>query len=881
MSSAITPGTKLGPYEVDVRIGAGGMGEVWKGKDTRLDRSVAIKVLPAELAADAQFRIRFEREAKTISQLSHPHICVLHDVGRQSVPGAEVDYLVMELLEGETLADRLTRGPMPIGDVLRIGAQIAEALDAAHRNGVVHRDLKPGNIMLTRSGAKLLDFGLARPSEIVSWSVGADEATRARPLTAEGTIVGTFYYMAPEQLEGAQVDPRTDIFALGVVLYEMATGRRPFDGATKMSLIAAIVDRDPPPMQQFQPLTPPLFEHVVSRCLAKDSAERWQSAHDVARELTWIREAGSQAGAAAAVTSRTRSRERTAWTIAAVALAAAIAGFIAWRSTGVKPPGRVMRFTIPSVTVSRLGGLYGLIAVSPDGGEIAYVATQRTTTKLFRRPVDRVEPIEIEGSEGAHEPFYSPDGRSLAFFARQKLMKVAVSGGDPIPIAHAAEPRGGVWGEDGSIYFCPFYYGEIQRVSAAGGEPAPVTKVDRAHGERSHRWPDLLPGGKVLIYTIGKGRSWDDATIVAQRLDSGERKVLIEGGCGARYLPTGHIVYVRGSSLYAVPFDVKSLAVTGQPAVVAEGVANSTSGMAEFSFTSDGMLVYYARGAGADEGGTLAIVNRRGESVPAMMPPFVLQTPRFSPDGTKTAGIRGSEVWTWDFVRGVATRITSGPRTLNPTWSPDGSRLYYSSERYGPWNVFWKSSDGGGDEHPVVRGDDAMHMKSVSPDDRDILVSTNRRDTGYDLDLVSTSDGRMRSWLRTDGREFGGVFSPDGRWIAYESDESGQPEIYVRSSSSSAGRLQISTGGGANLSWKSQDEIVYQAESRLMSVTVKTAPSLEVSKPQLLLDRAFADYDVARDGRILLVVPHATASGPGQINVVLNWFEDVRAKSGK
>ncbi len=891
LNSGVVPGIRLGPYEVLSKIGAGGMGEVWKGTDTRLERSVAIKVLPAEFASDSQFRLRFDREAKTISQLSHPHICVVHDVGRHVVAGSpDVDYLVMELLEGETLATRLTRGAMPIEQVLRIGAQIAEALDAAHRKGVVHRDLKPGNVMLTKSGAKLLDFGLARAAAITPWS--AHSATIARgdqpadptvqkALTAEGTIVGTFQYMAPEQLEGAAVDARTDIFALGAVLYEMATGRRAFDGTTKTSIIAAIVDRDPPPMQQIQPLTPPALEHVVSRCLAKEATERWQSAHDVARELTWIREAGSNAGTSSVVSIRRKHREGIAWAIAAVALAAALlTGLFAWRRLQNAPPQRVMRFTVPSVSGLRLNAVYGLIAISPDGSQMVNVGSDKAGPKLFRRPIDNIEQVAIEGTDGARQPFFSPDGKWIGFVARHKLMKVAMSGGQPIIIASASESRGAEWAEDDSIYFCPFYYGGIERVSAAGGPSKPVTTVDRAHGERSHRWPHLLPGGKVLLYSVGRGGSWDDATVVAQRLDTGERKTLIEGGSDARYLPTGHLVYLRGTSLYAVPFDPKKLAVSGQPIEVAHGVANNTAGAGEFAFTPAGMLVYYSAGIVADEGGTLSVINARGDRLPAALPPFSMSTPRFSPDGTKIVGMRGNAVWTCDLVRGTTTRITTGARTISPVWSMDGSRVYYSSEHNGPWNPFWQDADGGGAQHAIVKTEESVMVNGVSPDGRELIAMSNRKETGPDIDIMTVADGRLRPLARTEATEQGATYSPDGKWVAYESDESGRPEVYVRPASGAAGRWQISVDGGTNPRWKKPAEIVYQNETKLMTAAVRTETSFSVAAPQLLLERSLSDYDIASDGRILIVEPPPTESGRGQINVVLNWFEEIRAKTG-
>jgi predicted Ser/Thr protein kinase len=863
----VTNGTRLGPYEIVSRLGAGGMGEVWSARDTRLDRRVAVKILPAELAHDAQFRLRFEREAKTISQLSHPNICTLFDVGD--------DFLVMELLEGETLAERTSRGPLPIADVLRYGTQIAEALGKAHRMGIVHRDLKPANVMITKTGAKLLDFGLAKSSAAV---VNIDGATQQKALTQEGTILGTFQYMAPEQLEGQDADARTDIFALGALLYEMATGRRPFDGKTKTSLIAQIVAADPKPLRDLAPLTPPAFEHVVARCLNKDPDERWQSATDIAEELRWISGAGSGAGIAAPVTARRRNRERLAWTFAAIAIVAALAAsFLVWRARAGAEPPRVMRFSAPNTISARPSGTYGVIAISPDGQQIVYAGFVGTTKMLFLRAIDQFEAKPIAGTDGAVQPFFSPDGKWVGFFARHKLMKVALSGGQPIEIAHAAEPRGADWLEDDTIIFCPFYYDGIERVPASGGTPAVVSKVDRAAGERSHRWPSGLPGGKVILYSIGLGSSWDNAKVVAQRLDTGERKVVVNGGSDARYVPTGHLVYVRGTSLYAVPFDAEALEVRGEAVEVTSGVANHSAGGAEFAFSQNGMLVYFSPGVGGDEGGKLALLNRRGEPVAAMLPPFPMVTPRFSPDGNAIVGGRHWDTLTFDLTRGTSTRVIHGPRTGWAIWSTDGSRIFYSSERDGPWQIYTRAADASDEEKRVSKSPDSINPVAMVGDGSEMLVRIDRKDTGTDIGLM-TMDGRVSSLLRTEADESPVALSPDGRWVAYHSDESGRDEIYVRPKSGTAGRWQISNEGGTEARWVRQDEIAYMNGAKLMTVAVKTEPSFSAATPQLLFERNLADFDMARDGRILIVEAPDLSQATGRLNVVVNWFEEIRKR---
>jgi hypothetical protein len=861
--TVVSTGTRLGPYEVISRVGAGGMGEVWKARDTRLDRSVAIKILPPEFAKDAALKLRFEREAKTISQLTHPHICTLYDVGD--------DYLVMELLDGETLADRIARGPLPPGDVLKYGAQIAEALDRAHRGGVAHRDLKPGNVMITKSGAKLLDFGLAKGSELEVF----DGETVQKPLTQEGTILGTFQYMAPEQLEAATVDARTDIFALGALLYEMATGQRAFQAKSKASLIAAIVREQPRPISELVPLTPPAFEHVVAKCLAKDPEDRWQSARDVAQELRWIGEGGSQVGVPVAVASTRRRSARLAWSVALIAaLLAVVAGISAWRvSRSIQPP-QVMRFAAPDTVSVRPTETYGTVAISPDGREIVYSSTVGASKMLFRRPIDQFEPTAIEGSEGAVQPFFSPDGQWLGFFARQRLWKVPLSGGRPTELARAPRSRGADWLEDGTIIFCPYYYGGIERVPSSGGTVSVISKVDRAAGERSHRWPRGLPGGKAILYSVGLGGSWDNAKIVAHDLESGKRKVVINGGTDGRYVSTGHLVYVRGTSLYAVPFDAEELEVRGQPVEVTSGVANHSAGGAEFAFSTNGTLVYFSPGVGGDEGGRLVMMNRRGERIPALLPDTPFGHPQFSPSGNSIAAERDFSIWTIDLQRGTNTRLAAGARMGWPVWSADGTRIFYASERSGPWQIWSRAADGSDEERRLSNpADYSVTPSAVSPDGAEVLVQADHQDSATDVEILDRN-GVMRPIVRSDADDNPGVFSPDGHYIAYASDESGRDEVYVRRRNG-AGRWQISNQGGSEPRWVLNDEIAYLSGTKIMTVAVKTTPEFNVGAPQLLFEAKASGFDLSRDGRVVIVEP-PVASGSGRLNVVVNWFEEIR-----
>src|SRR5450432_235169 len=593
----LAAGTRLGPYEILAPIGAGGMGEVYKARDSRLERMVAIKVLPQHLSSSAEVRQRFEREAKTISQLSHPHICALYDVGREG----ETEYLVMELLEGETLSDRLAKGPLPLEQTLRYGVEIADALDKAHRQGIVHRDLKPGNVMITKSGVKLLDFGLAKamaepvkPSGVTSLPTVMGSANN---LTQEGTILGTFQYMAPEQLEGKEADGRTDIFAFGAVLYEMATGKKAFAAPSQASLITAIMSTEPPPISSTLQTAPPALHRVVRTCLAKDPEDRWQSASDLKRELRWIGES-SQSGVLAqpAVSARRRGGSRIAWSVAVVCAAAALAAaFGLWRGRGASaaPSDYPLQLSLDLPAGEKLAIASSnsgtVIRLTPDGRQMICLVRSGATTELRRRNLETGEMATIPGTTGALDPSLSVDGRWIGFASAGGLRKVALLGGAPFDVTEKAAPRGAAWSEDGKIYFPADLYGGISRVSQDGGAVQPVTELDKADGEKSHRWPSLLPGGKALVYAALTGRSWSEAQIVLKRLDTGERRVLIRGGTNPLYAPTGHLVYAHDGSLYAVRFDLARLEVTGQPVEVAHDVYIEASGAAGAAFTPSGL----------------------------------------------------------------------------------------------------------------------------------------------------------------------------------------------------------------------------------------------------------------------------------------------------
>ena len=592
---AITSGAKLGPYEILSPLGAGGMGEVYRARDTRLERTVAIKVLPEEYWNDSEFKQRFEREARAISSLNHPHICTLYDVGHQE--GA--DYLVMEYIEGQPLSQRLTKGPLPTEQLLKLGIQISEALDAAHRHGIIHRDLKPGNVMLTKAGAKLLDFGLAKPTAPLKVSAATSAPTFSgalTPITRKGYITGTLEYMSPEQIEGKEADARSDIFALGAVLYEMATGKRAFQGKSSISVASAVLEKEPQPISKFQPMSPPGLEHVVKTCLAKEAEERWQSAADVGRELRWVAESGSQSGLPRPALGTRKNRER-AW-VFAMAVLVFLAGYLWWKG-GLPSRSRArlhVTVALPSGQ-ALLNNSTRPVAISPDGTTIVYAALNEghkdRQTQLYARKLDSFESTPIAGTEDGMEPFFSPDGEWLGFStADNKLKKVALHGGSSV-LAETALATGGSWAEDGTIYFVKSFTSGIYAVPASGGPPRQVTKTGSSAGDRVHFWPVVLPHNNGLIFTVWTGKSFNEARIEALSFKTGKRKVLIDGGTDAHYLANGHIAYGRSGTVFVAGFDPERLELTSSPVPVIEGVMmGASNGDVAFAVARNGTLIF-------------------------------------------------------------------------------------------------------------------------------------------------------------------------------------------------------------------------------------------------------------------------------------------------
>jgi Tol biopolymer transport system component len=869
------------------------MGEVYRGRDTRLDRVVAVKVLPAHLADNAELRQRLEREARAISALSHPHICTLFDVGNQD--GTE--YLVMEYLEGETLADRLLKGALPIEQALRYGIEIADALDKAHRQGILHRDLKPGNVMLTKSGVKLLDFGLARlktPARggvFSSLSIAPTELPGAS-LTAEGTILGTFQYMAPEQLEGREADARSDIFAFGAVLYEMATAKKAFTGRSQASLIASILEHDPAPISTVQPMTPPAFERVVNTCLAKDPEDRWQTAHDVMLELRWIAQAGSQAGAPAPVVARRRNRERIAWL--AFALAAAAAGLLAVGYLRRAPaPRQVFRSSI--LPPSNAAFLYS--ALSPDGSRIVFRGNLPDgKSQLWIQSLTDLTAQPLAGTEEATFPFWSPDGRSIGFFANKKLKRMESSGGPGLTLCDA-DGAGGSWNRDGVILFA-LPSGPIYRIPAAGGAPEAVTRLDASRHETSHRYPVFLPDGRHFLYwaanLAGAVEDPANAAIRAGSLDSKEDRRILPGYSAAAYA-SGYVLFVREGSLFAQGFDAGKLRLFGEPRPVGQQVRDVGPflRMATFSVSDNGVLIYEPPPLLARQ---MTWFDRDGKKIGTLGEPAALAGPRISPDGTKAAvsildpSSRASDIWIFELARGTKKRLTADPSAnTSPVWSPDGSRILFASDRKHQGDLYMKVAAGGSKEEPVYEAEGQKIPHDWSPDGGAIVFDD--REAGgerrFSLKMLPPAGDRRPVELLKRGHAAGDSrFSPDGRWLAYMSDESGRMEIYVAAFPEPGGRWQISTEGGRTPRWRRDGrELFYvSAGSKLMSVEVKPGSSFEAGHPRALFDAPYRvpgrlglpGFDVSADGQKFLFVTPAGESAPPPITLVVNWPEALR-----
>ena len=881
----LTSGTKLGPYEIQSPLGAGGMGEVYRARDTRLDRTVAVKILPTHLSDSPEFRQRFEREARAISSLNHSHICQLYDVGSHD----GTDFLVMEFLDGETLAERLKKGALPLPELLKVGLDVAGALEIAHRAGIVHRDLKPGNIMLTKGGAKLMDFGLAKPAALCApGSASAPLLSAARtisgptpvsPLTTAGSIVGTIQYMSPEQLEGKEADAGSDIFAFGAVLYEMATGKRAFEGKSQISVASAILEKDPEAVSATKPLTPVAFDSVVATCLAKNREERFQSAHDLRLQLKII------AASALSTAPPARAKSQKLFTLQLLLAAAALLAITALAIVYVSQRGTTAAFSVrsyipppPGTTFRAFGFDEGPVVISPDGKSLAFSAVdERGKTNLWVRPLGAQQATLLPGTEDASLPFWSPDSQYIGFVAGQRLKKISISGGEPQTIVN--EVRGSCcdWGADGTILFAKQIAGPLSRVSSSGGEVSLATTLRK--DEHSHTRPSFLPDGKHFLYISGfvSGPSQIKIGLLGKSEQDG---ITVASGDRARFA-SGSLVFVRSGHILAQAFSLNSLKLSGDPQTLGESDT--------FSISDNGVLAYHETSPQAE----MKVFDRMGNIVATPGPLGIYQDPRFSPDGKSIAVTvqdprsEKNDIWVYPAMGGQPTRITFGPNAFWAAWSPDGKEMAYSMDDGSGFSIRRRSLDGQRPEEIVYRGEGSGVTLDWSPDGKYLslnLSATGLMGTNTLAILPLTGDRKVLRPPATSQNSFStydGFFSPDSRWIGYFSYETGRPEVYVAAPAADMAKYQVSTAGGWLPRFSRTKELFFVTMgNRLMEAQIATQPSFRVDSVRPLFQLDFPNYsdplyDVSADGQRFVVIT-ADRTKSASITLVTNWPAELK-----
>ena len=857
------------------------MGEVYRARDTRLDRAVAIKVLASHQSSSSETRQRFVREARAISQLSHPHICALYDVGDQD--GA--DYLVMELLDGETLAERLKKGALAVEQTVRYGGQIAAALDCAHRQGIAHRDLKPANVMLTKAGVKLLDFGLAKafaplfPEAAVS---AVPTAAAAPPLTGDGSIPGTVQYMAPEQLEGRPTDARSDIFALGTVLYEMATGRRAFTANSTVALASAILHAEPAPISSVQPLSPSSLDRLIRRCLAKDPDERWQSAHDVGLQLESIAERPDQNASSVSTVALGTRRGWTRWVPWIVAASATVVAATTWLRPMLRnaPAPSAVRFLVappPGGAFYQSAENTGL-AISPDGSRVAFSARDASgTLRVWLRPVAALEATAVAGTDDATSLFWSPDGRSLAFFTGTKLRRLDLPGGTPVSICDVREGIGlsGTWGVDGQILFASIEGEAIFTVPASGGTPSAMLKPDPARGETRLNWPSFLPDGRRFLY-LQRRRDGSGHLMLAE--PGKTPRDVMPGQSNVQYVDPGYVVFAREGALVGQRFDLARGAVVGAPFSIADPVSYFfTTSLARFATSLNGALVYQSH----DNEQRLVWFDRSGRDVGAVGEVGQYKGPRLSPDGRRLAFDRFSrgayDVWETDLERRAETRLTMDPSSEGyGAWMPDGRSLLYNADRGGPPQIFRKNLMTGREESVLPTSGTYQEPGDISPDGKTLLYL--QRAAGGNNIWMFALDGSRAPTMAVDSPfdEERVRFSRDGRVFSFHSNASGRWDVYISPFPPTGEKTRVSPAGGHEARWsRDGKELFYLSpDGRLMAVPIQTAPALRIGAPVSLFEtntkRAWSEFDVSSSGRFLAVVAETRASQQ-PLTVVLNW----------
>jgi serine/threonine-protein kinase len=911
---ALASGTRIGPYDIVSVLGSGGMGEVYRARDAKLNRDVALKVLPEAFAADAERVARFKREAQVLASLNHPHIA--HIYGFED--SGSTHALVLELVEGPTLADRITQGPIPLDETLPIARQIAEALEAAHEQGIIHRDLKPANIKIRNDGSvKVLDFGLAKalePASAISPALTASPTiTTPAQMTGIGTLLGTAAYMSPEQAKGRPADKRSDIWAFGCVLYEMLTGRRAFEGDDVSDTLAAVL-RGEPDWSALPPDLPPALRTLIRRSVQKDPKRRLPDIGttrlEIDEALTAPATESSTASVTVAAPSRTGWRTLLPWALAAALGAGlAIALWAPWRKPPVPSPVRLSAEIGTDVTLAVSGAPGANLALSPDGKLLVFAAQRSTgTSGLYIRRVDQLQATSLSGTDNGRNPFFSPDEQWIGFFAGTNLKKISITGGAAVTLCDTVSGRGATfiesgrgatWGENGTIVFQPSGGpGALLRVSDGGGKPEPFTTL--ANGEVSQRWPQLLPGGKAVLVTSGTPGRFDDGNIVVQPLPDGPRKIVQRGGYYGRVVPSRHLLYIHGGTLFAAPFDLDRLEIAGRPVPVLEGINTfSGTGAADFAVSDIGTLVYLA-GQGVGNEVPMVWLDRTGKTVPLRTTPTDWRGPRFSPDGTRLAmEIRGAdggspEVWVYDWMRDTPTRLTfGGTYNLGPIWTPNGHRIVFASGMIGTANLYWQRADGTGETQRLTESTGDQIPGSWHPDGKVLAFTEANAQTGYDIKILTVEGDEARGWklgtptafLNGPSDEQDPQFSPDGRWMAYSSNESGQPEVYVRPYPASVGKWPISTGGGRYPIWSStRSELFYVTPNQQIMVASYTADggSFTATKAQAwwsgrILPRPRGPYALHPDGnRFAVSIAQDATTKQDHVVFVSNFFDELR-----
>jgi eukaryotic-like serine/threonine-protein kinase len=887
---ALISGTKLGPYEIVSPLGAGGMGEVYLARDTRLDRSVAVKILPSHLSKDPEAKQRFDREARTISSLNHPNICTLHDVGHQE----GIDYLVMEHLEGQTLAERLSKGPLAIDQVLKYGAEICDGLERAHRSGVVHRDLKPANIMLTKSGAKLMDFGLAKQAVASATAASGLTATAntpqgSQPLTAQGTVVGTFQYMSPEQIEGKEADARSDIFALGAVLYEMVTGKRAFEGKTPASAMAAVLEREPTPISSVQPMTPPALERLVKICLSKDPDDRWQTAHDVKLQLKQIAEGASQASAPAMPAPQHKRGNAWVWVLTGIlGVVAGVALVLAYLAS--HRDMRVLRVELnpPDKMQFNLSGDHGGPAmISPDGRYIVFSAYGSGGAQLYLRSLDSTSLQALPGTEGAMFPFWSPDSRSVAFFTDDKLKRIEVSGGTPVTICGSTLGRGGSWNQDGTIVAALSYNTGLSQVPASGGTPTAVTTIDGVHYS-SNRWPWFLPDGKHFLYIAVKHNAptSPETAVFLASLDGKENRLLFHTLSNPIYA-SGRLLFQRENSLVAQSFDPSNGKFSGEPQTLSENVQFDPGlWRMNLSASTDGMMLYASGTASGTE--ILTWYDRSGKRLGTVGEQGEFYDLDLSPDEKKVAttelNTAMATIWIRDLANNLKTRLTfSDGAHLTPLWSPDGKEVAFTSNQQAAISV--KTIGSSAPERTLLSSPNPIYQ-AISDWSHDGRYLMYEQGTGVNTDLwVLPLSGDSKPFPYTSGSGSSrGTFSPDGHWVAYVAQEGGRPEVFVAPFPWTGAKWQVSNGGGAGPRWRADGkELFYFDFNGVTAVEVDGARSaFQVGSSKLLFRLPLRgimsrEYAPSRDGQRFLAVTPSEGSSQS-LTLVQNWPAELKNK---